>query len=243
MVKRLNVFVICDERQREVKYLKEVSRENIAKVSEEVWRMEECLELEQLKELVKQKTSLDVMYLDVTIEHAIEMAEQIRKENKDAIFLLIADKTISPMAYLKPSIQAASLLLRPLKKEVIRGAVADTWNLYLENHVSQEECFVVDDGVEHVQIPYQKICYFSSNAKKVYLVLENQEFGFYDTLGNLEKRLPAYFVRSHRSYIVNQRKIQNISLAKGELMLDHDICVPISRSYKANLRELKKCLK
>lgn len=238
----MNVFVICDGKQKENAYLKEVSKENIARVSEEMWRMEQFLELEPLRELIKQQTECDVMYLDVTMENAIATAEQIRKENKDTIFLLIADTSISPMAYLKPSIQAASLLLRPLKKKQVQTAVTDTWNLYRENQVSQEDCFVLDDGEEQLKIPYQKICYFSSNAKKVYLVLENQEFGFYDTLGNLEKRLPAYFVRSHRSFIVNQRKIQDIFLSKGELLLEHDICVPISRTYKASLKELKKCL-
>ena len=238
----MNVFVICDGKQKENAYLKEVSKENIARVSEEMWRMEQFLELEPLRELIKQQTECDVMYLDVTMENAIATAEQIRKENKDTIFLLIADTSISPMAYLKPSIQAASLLLRPLKKKQVQTAVTDTWNLYRENQVSQEDCFVLDAGEEQLKIPYQKICYFSSNAKKVYLVLENQEFGFYDTLGNLEKRLPAYFVRSHRSFIVNQRKIQDIFLSKGELLLEHDICVPISRTYKASLKELNNCL-
>lgn len=235
--------MICDEKQKEIEYLKEVSMENIARVSQQTWKIEEALELEPLKKMIAERTEFDVMYLDVTMKNAITTAERIRKKNKDTIFLLIADTTISPMAYLKPSIHASSLLLRPLKKKQVQTAVTDIWNLYRENSVSEEECFVVDDGEERLQIPYQKICYFSSNAKKVYLVLENQEYGFYDTLGNLEQRLPAYFVRSHRSYIVNRKKIQDIFLSKGEIVLEHDICVPISRSYKANLKELKKCLK
>lgn len=239
----MNVFVICNGKEQESVYLKKVSRENIARISEEKWRIEEFNELEEMRKLLAREIGLDVVYLDVTMETSIEEAERLRKQNKDAVLLLIADTSISPMSYLKPSIQAASLLLRPLRKQQVKKAVTDTWNLYLENQVSREECFVIEDGEKTVQVPYQKIYYFFSAAKKVYLVLEDQEFGFYDTLGNLEQRLPHYFIRCHRGFIVNRRKIADISLAKGEIMLEHDICVPVSRSYKPIMKEWKKWLK
>lgn len=239
----MNVLVICDEQEKEMRYLKDISKKNIARVSEEKWRIEDFFKMAQLRELLKEETDLDVVYLDVTMLDSIAIAERIRRENKKTIFLLIADTTISPMCYLKPSIQAASLLLRPLEKQQVQKAVADTWNLYQENQIGEEEYFVVEDGVESLQIPFKKIYYFFSSEKKVYLVLENQQYGFYDTLGNLEQRLPAYFIRSHRSFIVNQEKIREVYLSRGELILEQDICVPISRSYKSNIKELKKCLK
>ena len=111
--------MICDEKQKEIEYLKEVSMENIARVSQQTWKIEEALELEPLKKMIAERTEFDVMYLDVTMKNAITTAERIRKKNKDTIFLLIADTTISPMAYLKPSIHASSLLLRPLKANLL----------------------------------------------------------------------------------------------------------------------------
>ena len=46
----------------------------------------------------------------------------------------------------------------------------------------------------------------------------------------LEERLPAYFMRIHRSYIINLKKIQEVN--KNRVMLDRDTSLPIGDSYR-----------
>lgn len=239
----MKIFVICDGRKIEIDFLKEISTKNIARVCDEKWKIKDCLRTGQLKGWMENAPDFDVVYLDVTMTDAISIAEKIRKENKNTIFLLIADTSISPVTYLKPSIQAASLLLRPFQNDQVETAVADTWNLYMEQNLSDEETIQAMNDEEKIRIPYPKISYFESCNKRVCLTVENQTYSFSDTLGNIEKRLPDYFVRCHRSFIVNRRKIKEIYLSQGEIILEDDTSVPISRSYKPVIKELRKCLK
>ena len=46
--------MICDEKQKEIEYLKEVSMENIARVSQQTWKIEEALELDPCQKSCKQ---------------------------------------------------------------------------------------------------------------------------------------------------------------------------------------------
>lgn len=50
------------------------------------------------------------------------------------------------------------------------------------------------------------------------------------SLKRLEERLPNYFMRIHRSYIINLRHIQEVS--KTRVLLDNEILLPIGDLYK-----------
>ena len=49
----------------------------------------------------------------------------------------------------------------------------------------------------------------------------------------LEERLPANFMRIHRSYIVNLDKVQELN--KNRVILDADTFLPIGESYRDQL--------
>lgn len=55
------------------------------------------------------------------------------------------------------------------------------------------------------------------------------------SLKRLEERLPDYFMRIHRSYIINLRRIQEVS--KTRVMLDNDMLLPIGDLYKEKLND------
>ena len=54
-----------------------------------------------------------------------------------------------------------------------------------------------------------------------------------DTLLSMKKLvewLPSYFMRIHRSYIINVRKIQEVN--KNRVIMDADTFLPIGEMYK-----------
>ena len=55
------------------------------------------------------------------------------------------------------------------------------------------------------------------------------------SLKRLEERLPNYFMRIHRSYIINLRHIQEVS--KTRVLLDNEILLPIGDLYKDKLND------
>lgn len=236
----MSEFVISNEEEWENSLLREVSKKKIARVSENMWAIRDHLSVEQFQSLVQMGNDLDVVYMDVTREHAIEVTEQMRQKNEQTVLMIIADETVSPMEYLKPSVQASSLLLRPFKEQQAKEVVEKTWDWYEEKTNREEEFLSLEIDHDKVTIPYGQILYFESNNKKIYVNLQNEKYCMMETLERLEKYLPDYFIRTHRSYIVNKRKIRDIYLSKGEIALEHETFVPISRSYKPMIKELKK---
>ena len=134
-----------------------------------------------------------------------------------------------------------SLLLRPFDSAQVRCVVSKLvktyFRKYFDNDV-KEDVFVVESRDGKQLIPYSRISCFEAREKKVFVVTDNAEYSFYDTIENLEKELPKQFVRSHRGFIVNIDKVEKVLLSQSIIMLDDDTEVPLSRSYKSRFREL-----
>lgn len=71
------------------------------------------------------------------------------------------------------------------------------------------------------------------------MIVGNKEYSYYDTLDNLENKLGSEFIRCHRSYIVSRYYIKKIQLSQNLIVLNDDSLIPISRSYKSRVKELK----
>ena len=54
-------------------------------------------------------------------------------------------------------------------------------------------------------------------------------------LKRMEDRMPSYFMRIHRSYIINLKKIQEVN--KNRVIMDQNTYLPIGENYKNALTE------
>ena len=69
-----------------------------------------------------------------------------------------------------------------------------------------------------------------SEYLKVYLEGESKPIVTLLSLKKMEERLPDYFMRIHRSYIINLTKIQEVN--KNRVIMDADTYLPIGDMYK-----------
>ncbi|MBK8417111.1 MAG: LytTR family transcriptional regulator [Bacteroidetes bacterium] len=69
----------------------------------------------------------------------------------------------------------------------------------------------VKDGTKFVRIPYQDILYLKSEGNYVSFVTTDKTILSLVTIKELEEKLPSYFMRVHRSYIVNLERMESIS--------------------------------
>ena len=69
-----------------------------------------------------------------------------------------------------------------------------------------------------------------SEYLKVYLESDSKPIITLLSMKKMEERLPDYFMRIHRSYIVNLTKIQEVN--KNRIILDADTYLPIGDMYK-----------
>ena len=69
-----------------------------------------------------------------------------------------------------------------------------------------------------------------SEYLKVYLESEPKPIITLLSMKKMEERLPSYFMRIHRSYIINLTKIQEVN--KNRIIMDSDTYLPIGDMYK-----------
>jgi len=69
-----------------------------------------------------------------------------------------------------------------------------------------------------------------SEYLKVYLASESKPIVTLLSMKKMEERLPDYFMRIHRSYIINLTKIQEVN--KNRVILDSETYLPVGDMYK-----------
>ncbi|TSI08354.1 LytTR family DNA-binding domain-containing protein [Lysinibacillus sp. BW-2-10] len=89
-------------------------------------------------------------------------------------------------------------------------------------------------------VPIEQISHIESLQKRTWFYAQNDQYKTTITLKELQTKLPEYFVRIHRSYILNTYFIKRISkdLASNFVIeLKNGTELPVSQSYVNNLRK------
>ena len=217
-------------------------REVAVGLRDDEWNIYADTDDTRLYSIMDKTEAIDFACIDVTSVCGIKLAERIRKKSDFCSIVLISDKSISPVLYIKPTIRASSLLLRPLTDkhihDTLREAADEYFRAYLEK--DNDSAFIMENRDGRRKIPYSQIFYFESREKKISVNTGINELDFYDTLDNLENILPESFIRCHRSFIVSGSKIASVKLSNNTISLINGSTVPVSRTYKSALRELMK---
>lgn len=234
------VVVGYSSRKSDLRLIADEIRISAARYSDEDWEFNLFGSVIDLANYVKKAENLDLVCIDINNDMEISAAELIRKSYEQSVILIITDTSVAPTKYMKPSIMAASLLLRPFSKEQVSATISDLFRFIEHSKVAKEEdSFVVKSKSERFFVAYDRIIYFEARDKKIYLNTLQKEYGFYDTVEQLLEQLPDYFIRCHRGFVINSKKIKKIALSQNVIYMQDEIMVPLSKSYKAKVKELK----
>lgn len=83
------------------------------------------------------------------------------------------------------------------------------------------------------RIRHQAIFYLESYGRKVIIHTNQQDISFDGCLKDLRTQLPAFFIQPHRSFLVNQTKVE--TLGSDYLRLSNGVVLPIARGRKQQL--------
>ncbi|SEP63579.1 DNA-binding response regulator, LytR/AlgR family [Lachnospiraceae bacterium RM5] len=89
------------------------------------------------------------------------------------------------------------------------------------------------------KLNFSNICYVESMARKMIFHTLKEDYESYMTWEEIEGVLPDYFIRCHRSFLVNIYKISKF--CNEGLFLDKNQYIPVSRSYYRILKEKLSC--
>lgn len=195
-----------------------------------------------IKELLRQLQELDeIFFCCADFEAQGEQAiHAIRERDPSTLLAVIAEITTPPMAYIRPSIMAAGILLRPLAKaqaEPVLREIVDAAAARIRERLLKREVFVFSTREGTIRVPYAQILYFEARNKKIVLCTERTETEFYTTLESLVQKMPDYFLRCHKGFIVNKYFVDRMELGRNSLYLTGGFQIPVSRSYKGSVKE------
>ena len=177
----------------------------------------------------------DVCFLsfDDCGEPVIRVAQFARRAGESLFLMLVSDRSSDLTALFRPGIRPSGVLFRPVKNEHLRemlGEIADEMERLTGTET--DDVFILRYEGSSRRVLFREILFFEAQNKKVVLHTAGQEIGYYDSIENLSAVLPPYFVRSHRSYIVNARKIEEMRIADMEIIQTGGVGVPCSRSQR-----------
>jgi two-component system LytT family response regulator len=137
---------------------------------------------------------------------------------------------------------ATSALKQPSSNCQEKGSTSDAESSLPKIGSNTDSLFVKVEG-RMVKIRLSDIIYIEGMSEYLKIHLDGKDdhglprrpvVSLY-SLKRLEERLPDYFMRIHRSYIINLRRIQEVS--KTRVMLDNDMLLPIGDLYKDKLND------
>lgn len=236
------MMMILDQERQEMKQLENCFHNWMAFHSEEQLKIQTYSSLNRMDSEAEKLDFYHLAVLDLTLKDGLDFAKELRRIMPKLDMMVIADQSISPVKYLTPQIRAASLILRPVEeKELAQTCVAfmenSQQNLWKQGY---NDGFLVENAYGKTVIPFFSIYYFEAREKKVFVRTKCEEYAVYDVLEKLLEQLPEYFVRCHRSYIVNCRLMEGVRYSENLITLQDRVMVPLSRSYKPVIKQYIK---
>lgn len=232
-------MLIYDREPEEKRHLIFLSKDATADFSEESLELITMEKPDEVRSFLEESQILDLACMDVKKEEDIGLLRNLRQRYEQTEILLVADLKISPMEYLTPDIRAASLLLRPFQegqsKQIIRGFFQAFYRKREQEDI--QKVLVIENRNGKVAIPFHQIYYIEVRERKVFVRLLNKEYSQYDSLEHIMEFLPDTFLRCHRSFVFNTEHLESVKLSENTIFLEHNIMVPLSRSYKPEIKE------
>lgn len=198
-------------------------------------------------------SNIPFLELVFSSENPIEALEYIQNNGADLVFLdiqmpeltginfmkILGDKMkyILTTAYSEYALEGyehhiVDYLLKPISLERFRKSAIKAQERFSLGKQEQNHFFVKSSGKQH-KVNFADILYIESIRDYVNIKTAEEEFIVLDTLKSMEQQLPeSFFVRVHKSFIVNLNHIKNIGTKKIIINPEHEI--PIGENYKMN---------
>ena len=199
------------------------------------------------KELIEyiESNTLDVLILDIDFKSecsGLELAKKIRQKNKN-MYLIFSTGHLE-YALIAYKLKTFDYLPKPVTPERLE----DTINRIFADISMDSKVNFINVGNSKILINENEVDYIKKDGMKVVYHTPYKEYEAYSSFSKIEKNLPENFIRCHKSYIVNTKKIVNIESNNNTIQFDSNCRCYIGPKYKNNLMEvfthanLTKCL-
>ncbi len=126
-------------------------------------------------------------------------------------------------------VQAFNYLLKPISQKSLNNCLNKFVKLF------SNDFYYHHKGNDVFKIPYCEIIYVEKKGHDSIIHTSSEIYVERLSLNEMFNRLPKFFIRSHKSYIVNINKIKSLKL--NELFLVGDNTIPVGRSFLPDIKK------
>lgn len=180
-------------------------------------------------------TEVDLIFLDIEmpIINGFELLDVLK--NKPQI-IFVTGKT--EYAFKAFDYDATDYLQKPITQERFNLGVEkalEYHRLKFENNASEEEYIFIKSNLKKRKIFINSILWIEALGDYIKLVTNEESYAILSTMKAFEKEVEEYsFLRIHKSYIVNLKKIKRFNSKFVEINTEN---IPLSRNKKKLLIE------
>jgi two-component system, LytTR family, response regulator len=182
------------------------------------------------------KEKIDLMFLDINMPEITGLEFLTSIPNPPYVIITTAFSEYAIDGY---DLDVVDFLIKPISFERMLKAINRYCNRIQSSNKKkatdssepQEKKYIhIQDGKDIFKLLYEEIIYFEGYGEYVRVVTSNKTFLARDSMYEFEKRFsPGYFIRIHKSYIVNTQKITRFNTIH---VLVNNIELPIGRIYR-----------
>ena len=200
---------------------------------------------EQMARVIVRTLCNEIKSLNILEEftNAIEAIKFLNENDVDLIFLDIHMPNFSGLEFAMEAFEydfIVDYLLKPIELPRFEKAVKKAEKLQLRQTQissikvpSQKNDFYVNIDRRLIKIDLSSIYLIEAKGDYINIKTEEKEYVVHSTLKKIEEKLPdSLFLKVHRSYIINVKKI--IDIEDNSVLIKKDV-VPVSRSNRPEL--------
>lgn len=183
---------------------------------------------QKLQQYLENKNRMDLIFLDIELVESdgISIGKFIRENLLDFQLQLAYISHESAYAMQLFETEPMDFLVKPINKEQVKKVLLR----FLKQRTGAGKIFTFREEYGNAQISYDSIMYFQSMNHKVILHTGEGQREFYGKLSDVERMAPDYFIRIHKSYLVNEAFISRFHYDKVTLRNEQKLT--ISKSYR-----------
>ena len=228
-------FVICDDNLNILDKLAKMLENIFTKYNYDATVAFKSDDVESIVDYVT-RNKTDVLLLDINLKDGktgLEIAETVRKRNKDAyIIFTTGHLEYAMMAY---KFKTFDYLAKPITTERLE----ETINRLFDDINGLPKKYITIDSKNTI-IDESEVEYIQRDGMKLIFRTLSRDYETYSSFNKLKDDLPDNFIRCHKSFIVNIDNVTNVDFVANEIYFKKNAPCSIGPKYKNELKGVFK---
>ena len=186
------------------------------------------------------QNEVDLIFLDIHMPDftGFDFIQTIK--NPPKVILVTSDKNFAIEAFEYECI--VDYLVKPITQERFEKAIFKANSTQIANHSSTESKVVTEDNANEfyvnidrrlIKIEFNSVTIVEAKGDYIHIKTDAKNYIVHSTLKKIEDKLPKdLFLKVHRSFIINTKKI--VDIEDNSVLIAKDV-IPVSRSNRPEL--------